>query len=172
MNNLHVANEISKAKLLPALFLQYHPDNDLYYKTSKVMLQRPDAYVPNLEQLFYSPENVGIVKRMVVLQVFEKSDKQFHVDPPTDGSILHYMKYVFNIHAQNQRFNITQQIRQLNQMVCDLVVPKVIVQSQQYIGYLKDKFGKRELLDLPVNANLRRGARTLPSTFQPLERSM
>lgn len=169
MNNVNVASEISKAKLLPALFLQYHPDNDLYYKTTQTVLQRPDPNIPDLEALYFSQENIDIVKRMVVLQVFKRSNQQFHIDPPSNPSIIHYMRYIFNIYSQNQRFNITQQIRQLNQMVCDLVVPKVIIQSQQYIGYLKDKFEKRELLDLPVNANLRKGARTTRSTFQVLQ---
>lgn len=164
--------EIEKVKLLPALFLQRHPDGDMYYRQSRTMLETPDPAAPDLEALFFSPENVDIVQKMVVLQVFKRSNKQFHMDAPPETTILHWMRYIFSIHALHLPFNVTQQIRQLNQMVCDLVVPRAIVQAQQYIGYLRDKFQERELLDLPVNASTRRGAKTVPSTFAPLARSM
>lgn len=161
-------DEISKTKMLPALFLQYHPNNDMYFATSKLLLETSNPNLPDLEVLFYSAENVEIVKKMVVIQVFQKSNKQFHIDKPKTEAIRHWMEYVFNVHGLHQRFNITDQIRRLNQMVCDIVVPKIIVQSQQHIGYLKDKFAPRELLDLPKNVSQRRGAKTMPSTFNPL----
>ena len=54
-----------------------------------------------------------------------------------------------------------------NNKVVDKVVPLIITNAQQYVGYLKDKFGPREIMELPKNLS-NKGTKTLPTTFRPL----
>ena len=63
------------------------------------------------------------------------------------------MKYIFGKYSQNLPYNITQQVRDLNQLVTDELVPMIINNCRSKQKYLRDISTQPLGPELPTNIN-------------------
>ena len=71
------------------------------------------------------------------------------------------MGFVYTNYGENLPYDIKKQVRVLNDLVVKNVVPGIITNLQQYIGYLKDASQLPTPLSRPINVNDL--GKTLPS---------
>jgi hypothetical protein len=75
---------------------------------------------------------------------------------------------MFLQHARHVPDDIKGQIRELNNLVVDDVVPNIISEINGYIGYLDRAFAPRKILDHPEYVS-NSGQKTLPSVTRTFD---
>jgi hypothetical protein len=107
----------------------------------------------DLENTFFSDENIGLINKQLILTVFKKTKGQYKISNQTTESLTIVMRYVFLEHAKHLPYNILEQIRELNFRVVTEIVPIIITQITQRTEYLKTISEPRGVLPLPINAH-------------------
>ena len=77
------------------------------------------------------------------------------------------MTFIWENYSRNLDYDITNQIRKLNRMVVNEMLPKVLTNLEQQYEYIENydriENNNINLLDLPINAKLNRGTTELQS---------
>ena len=114
-----------------------------------------------LETAFFSKENIDLINKQLILRVYRETDKKFKICPQKDQDLIIVMRYVFIEYGRNLPFDIEGQIKDLNCTVVGEILPIVITNVDQKVGYLRDISTQPVGPPLPINTkNLER---TLPS---------
>lgn len=111
--------------------------------------QAPDCNL--LNQLFMSPENLENLQTRIRYAVWMASNKQHVIARQDDTELQIIMRSIYLQYGKNIPTNIKQQILDLNDLVVQEAVSKVLSQIQQHIGYLFDKSTNPMPLSHPVN---------------------
>lgn len=143
----------------PFLMLQAHPD-DFQKMARQSQNNIHDETV--LSKLFFHPENVKIIQKMIIREVYIRSNREFLIEPQNPEDLMVVMRAIFLRYAKHHKNNIREQIRELDELVVDDVIPDVISQIKAYFGYLDDVFGERKIMDHGINSSSK-GMKTLPS---------
>lgn len=114
-----------------------------------------------LETTFFSKENIELINRQLILRVYKETNKKFLICRQKERDLIIIMRYVFIEHSRNLPFNIEGQIKDLNCMVVGEILPTVISNVDQKIGYLRDISTQPVGPPLPINT--KSIERTLPS---------
>jgi hypothetical protein len=104
-----------------------------------------------LSQHFFSPENMEIINKMLVLEIFKQSNKTIKIAYQSQHDLMVTMTWVYTHYAKNLPFKIKEQIRQLNQEVVRQLTPQLMSQAQQHIDYLKEISQPRVPLPPPIS---------------------
>lgn len=115
-----------------------------------------------LSLVFFSEANMQRVQNMIRYNVYIKSDKQFVIAPQSAIELQIIMRAIYLQHAKNLDYNISEQVQELDDMIVNFSVPKIINEVIQYNGYLKQLEYLPIPEDRPVNMSSR-GTRTLRS---------
>lgn len=92
-----------------------------------------------LSEIFFSPKNIDAIQNAIRAEVFRKSaDKQWVIDNQSADEIQIVMRGLFYQYAKNLPTDIAGQIADLNQLVVDWCVPKIMSEIQHYQYYLND----------------------------------
>jgi hypothetical protein len=113
------------------------------YRKTTVQSEADDAIRGNWEatpmnRAYFSPANVQIVQNKLRREVYDRSNGEFLVDPQSADDLLIVMRAMYLQYGKNQPTNIPEQIAELNQMVADWCVPKVIAEASMHKTYLRD----------------------------------
>jgi len=116
-----------------------------------------------LSKVFYSPENMSRIQKMLKKTVFERTRGQFRLDDDQDeNDLLVTMRAVFLEHARFLPFRVVHQVKELNQRTVEYIVPDMITEIKQAYGYIKEINEPIKPIPRPMNVN-NAGRRTLPS---------
>lgn len=107
-----------------------------------------------LSQLFFSNQNVNDLQNMIRYNVWLISQKKHIIDRQSDVDLHVVMRSFYLQYSQNQQNNITLQIKQLNTMVLDWVIPKIMTQIEQYLTYKKQVSGVYQPMEREVNTSV------------------
>jgi len=113
------------------------------YRTDVGSLEGEDAIRGNmlaspLNQAYFSPANVQIVQNKLRKEVYDRSKGEFLIDPQSVDELLIAMRAMYLQYGRNQPDNIPGQISELNQLVADWCVPKIIAECSMHKTYLHD----------------------------------
>jgi hypothetical protein len=113
------------------------------YRQSTTESEADDAIRGNmvatpLNQTFFSPANVQIVQNKIRREVYDRSGGQFLIDPQSADELMIVMRAMYLQYGKNQPNHIREQIEELNQIVADWSVPKIISECSMHETYLKD----------------------------------
>jgi hypothetical protein len=86
--------------------------------------------------LYFSEENVSALQHGIRYSVFRQSEKV--IDNQNERELLVIMRSIYLQYATNQPDKIIEQVRELNKRVLDYVVPKIVVELNQYDTYIRD----------------------------------
>jgi hypothetical protein len=119
------------------------------YRTEVGSTEGQDAIRGNmtatpLNQAYFSPANVKIVQNKIRKEVYDRSKTEFLVDEQSVDELLIIMRAMYLQYGKNQPTNIPGQIADLNQLVADWCVPKILAECSMHKTYLHD------LQNLPV----------------------
>jgi len=115
-----------------------------------------------LNKLYFSKANLNIVHDIIRYTVYNNTNEKYIIGKQSDIDIQIIMRSMFLQHSPNLENNITKQIEFLNNKVVEWVVPKIIVEIEQYFGYLNSVQYLPDPIDRPTNMSSK-GERTLKS---------
>jgi len=152
----------------PFLFFQNNGNDDMFTKELKNSLlnQTPET-ATKLSEVFFSKDNIYTVNRGIVLAVYKMTNGKFKISQQSEQDLLIAMTYYYDNYAKNLPYNINKQIATLNNLVIKNLLPDIITNLEQYIGYLKDASQLPDPLPPPINVN--NLDKTLPSVTTRFE---
>jgi len=127
-------------------------------------LKLSQCNVGELETTFFSKDNIDLINKQLILSVFYRTKKQFLICPQKESDLIIVMRYVFLEHSRNLPFDIKGQVKTLNCKVVGEILPTVISNTDQKIGYLRDI--NTQPIGPPLPVNTKKTNRTLPSSTQ------
>lgn len=104
-----------------------------------------------LNQVFFSESNVEKIQNLIRYNVYKLSNGEFKIDNQDKTQIQIVMRSVYLQYGRNLKTDISNQIKQLNNIVADELSPKIISNIKQYVKYLKDISEPYTLIDRPRN---------------------
>jgi hypothetical protein len=113
------------------------------YRQTTVQSEADDAIRGNvlaspLNQTFFSPANVQIVQNKLRREVYDRSGGEFMIDNQSVEELLTVMRAMYLQYGKNQPTRIREQIEELNQIVADWAVPKIVSECSMHKTYLHD----------------------------------
>lgn len=124
-------------------------------------IKSAECTLGNLEQTFFSEDNVSLINKQLILTVLRKTNNKFLICPQKEQDLIIVMRYVFIEYSKNLPYKIKEQVTELNCRVISEILPTVISNVDQKIGYIKDISTQPVGPPLPINTkNL---GKTLPS---------
>ena len=124
-------------------------------------LKISECNIGDLENTFFSKDNIDLINKQLILSVYNKTNKQFLISFQKEADLLIVMRYVFIEYSRNLPYDIANQIKDLNCRVVSEILPIVISNVDQKIGYLKDI--ETQPIGPPLPINTKKLNRTLPS---------
>ena len=112
-----------------------------------------------LNTAFFSPENVEIIQNRIRYQVWEKT--KHVIDRQSSDDLLIVMRSMYYQYGKNRPDQIKEQIEELDKIVADWCVPKIIAEIDMYLYYRKDVSTLPVPLEHPMLQTLA-GTRSLP----------
>lgn len=115
-----------------------------------------------LNQVFFSQENIDLLQDSIRYAVWRSSDKKFVIDRQDQIELELIMRSIYFQYAKNLPYNIKEQVKELNDLVLQDTVPKIMSQVEQHIYYLFDASTQPVPLAHPENMSSA-GRKQLPS---------
>lgn len=118
-----------------------YPKYDLYSGSSQQQDTNvsliSNIVVPNsVSRTFFSNDNTEQLQKRIIDRVFETSNHRIGKQSYEELQII--MKSIYLQYSKNLPTNIQEQVNELNNMVVDECVNRIVPNVLQYIGYLKD----------------------------------
>ena len=111
---------------------------------------------------FFTPRNAAILQESIRRGVYEKSgSKRYRIDDQDIDELKMIMRGIYYQYAKNNIFDIHGQVKELNQLVVDWSVPRILSEVDQYNYYLKDISHLPIPLQQPISMS-GAGTRSLP----------
>jgi hypothetical protein len=99
---------------------------------------RGNVQATPLNQAYFSPANVQILQNKIRREVYDRSGGEFLVDPQSVDELMIAMRAMYLQYSKNQPDRIPEQITELNQLVADWCVPKILAECSMHVHYLRD----------------------------------
>ncbi len=136
-----------------AYFCDNIKSNALRTELIKNQVRISECEQGDLENVFFSDENISLINKQLILSVFKKTNGKIKISEQSKENLIIVMRYVFLEHSRHLPYDIAGQIRELNCRVVGEVLPNIITNATQRIDYLDEINNPRKLLPLPVNVN-------------------
>jgi hypothetical protein len=133
-----------------AYFNDNYNANKLRTQVIKNQVRISECGQGDLENTFFSNENLDLINKQLILSVFKHTHGQYKIAPQSVQSLTIILRYVFLEHARHLPYNITEQIQELNNKVVCEILPNIITQITQRTEYLKTINEPRQMLSLPI----------------------
>ncbi len=117
-----------------------------------------------LGDAYFSKANVQLVHDMVRYQVYLRSDKKHLIGEQSNLDLEIIMRSIFLQRAKHLPNQIPEQIKELNMMVVNVILPRILSSIEQYIGYLHRVEHLPDEIPLPKNMS-NKGTRLLRPIF-------
>jgi len=90
----------------------------------------------SLSLAYFSAQNVQANQNSIRAEVYKKTDKV--ICEQNEDVIKVIMRGIYLQNSSNLSYNVTEQIKQLNKLVVDFAVPKIIGELDGYLKYCRD----------------------------------
>jgi hypothetical protein len=113
------------------------------YRTQVVESEADDAIRGNvqstpLNRAYFSPANVQIIQNKLRKEVYDRSNGEFLIDLQSVDELMIVMRAMYLQYCKNLPNRIPEQIAELNQMVAEWCVPKILAECSMHHTYLRD----------------------------------
>tara|TARA_B100000900_G_C19965240_1_gene467469 strand:- start:2 stop:490 length:489 start_codon:yes stop_codon:yes gene_type:complete len=113
-----------------------------------------NSYNTQLSDLYFSKENVQIIQNAIRAGVYKRSNGEHIISNQNLDTIHIIMRSIFLQNSKNLPNNITEQIKELNGLVIEEIVPKLLGEIEGYLVYRKDISEIPEPLQKPKSDNI------------------
>jgi len=108
-----------------------------------------NSYNTQLSDLYFSKENVQIIQNGIRAGVYNRSSNKHIISNQNLDTIHIIMRSIFLQNSKNLPDNITEQIKDLNELVIEEIVSKLLGEIEGYLIYRKDISEIPEPLEKP-----------------------
>jgi hypothetical protein len=116
-----------------------------------------------ISRLFFSAENIDRVQKKIKLEVYERSKGNFNLEEDQEpNDLIVTMRYIYLDNCKNLPHSTVRQVKILNNLVIDYVLPDIMTNIKQYYGYIKDISTPLQTPMRPIGTSSA-GRRLLPS---------
>jgi hypothetical protein len=92
-----------------------------------------------LSQTFFSPENMRTIQNSIRKEVYNRSgNKRWNIDDQSVDELQIVMRSIYLQYSKNQDYNIPGQINDLNDLIIEWCVPRILSEIGMYQYYLND----------------------------------
>lgn len=109
-------------------------DGDTYYRTAMTGNWQNNM----LSRVFFSAENIRILQNGIKAGVYKESSGRFQIADQDEDVLKMIMRSTFLQSAKNLPNQITEQVKQLNNLVFAYAVPQVLGEAIGYVKYKND----------------------------------
>ena len=114
-----------------------------------------------LEETFFSEKNIQLINKNLISMVIKKTNGMYRIPDQSTKSLTIVMRYIFIEYARYLPYDISGQIKELNDRVLDEILPGVISNAEQKICYLRDIENPVRVIARPMSTN--NNSKDLPS---------
>ena len=148
---------------LPIAYLSNNKKGDeLRNQLIKNELKLSSCNIGDLEKTFFSKENIDNINKALILNVYNKTNKKFLICNQSEEKLIIVMRYIFIEYSRNLLFDISGQIKKLNNIVINELTPQIISNAEQQIDYIRDITTQPLGPPLPISTNFK-SKNTLPT---------
>lgn len=116
-----------------------------------------------ISRLFFSATNMDRLQKKIKLEIYENSKGKFNLEEDQDpNDLLVTMRYIYLDNCKNLPHSTVRQVKILNNLVVEYVLPDIMTNIKQYYGYVKDISTPLQTPMRPMGTNSS-GRRSLPS---------
>lgn len=113
------------------------------YRKKTVASEADDAIRGNvqanpLNRTYFSPANVQIIQNKIRREVYERSNGEFLIDPQSVDELMIAMRAMYLQYSRNLPTGIPEQILELNELVAEWCVPKIVAECSMHKTYMYD----------------------------------
>ena len=137
------------------------PKNKLFNKPmSNKSVDYKEALTGTLEcstlsKAFFSKQNMQIIQNSIRATVYARSNNQHVIGQQDTINLQIIMRSIFLQYTRSISTNITQQISDLNNLVVNFCVPKILPEIDAYIKYKNDVSTLVVPIDRPVQTDFK-----------------
>mgnify|MGYP001408676959 FL=1 len=137
------------------------PKNKLFNKPmSNKSVDYKEALTGTLEcstlsKAFFSKQNMQIIQNSIRATVYARSNNQHIIGQQDTINLQIIMRSIFLQYTRSISTNITQQISDLNNLVVNFCVPKILPEIDAYIKYKNDVSTLVVPIDRPVQTDFK-----------------
>jgi hypothetical protein len=91
-----------------------------------------------LNQTFFSPANVQIIQNKLRREVYDRSGGEFMISPQSVDELMIVMRAMYFQYGKNRDTQIREQVEELNDLVAEWCVPKILAECSMHKTYLHD----------------------------------
>lgn len=141
------------------LFYQSHDKN---FTNPEISMLKHTIEGEQVSSLFFSQENIKRIQKLIKYEVYRQSNCNFKLDVDQDESdLLIVMRSVYLEYGKFLPDKIIHQVKKLNRLTVDTVLPDMLTGIKQGYSYLKEINEPLKPIPHPINVNL--GKVNLPS---------
>jgi len=124
------------------------------------------TYTPTpLGELYFSRENMNRIQNKIKKEVFIRTKGKYVLNvAQSESDLLIVMRAVYISSAMHEPYRLVHQVKVLNHLTVERIVPDMISMIKQEEQYLYDISHPINPIALPVNIN-NKGTRALPSAM-------
>tara|TARA_B100001778_G_C18383498_1_gene536378 strand:+ start:138 stop:554 length:417 start_codon:yes stop_codon:yes gene_type:complete len=108
-----------------------------------------------LSKAFFSKQNMQIIQNSIRATVYARSNNQHVIGQQDTINLQIIMRSIFLQYTRSISTNITQQISDLNNLVVNFCVPKILPEIDAYIKYKNDVSTLVVPIDRPVQTDFK-----------------
>ena len=138
------------------------PNNNDANNTFKCEAVKSILVKNKLNQAFFSKRNIDRIQNLIRYQVYMNTKDHYIVGKQSVIDIEVIMRSIYLQHGKNLPYDICKQVDELNMWVVEIIVPRVITEVEQYMGYRRDIEQLPTPIALPQNLSSA-GTKTLRS---------
>lgn len=116
----------------------------------------------DLSRTFFSQVNIDFLQNAIISEISRRSNGRYKIGRQSDAELKIIMRAIFLQYALFQPNDIPGQVRQLNLIVLDEVIPQLMTSIEQHLKYKIDVQYLPVPLEHPRNMS-RKGSRQNPS---------
>jgi hypothetical protein len=118
-------------------------NNNLFIESSKTNFFQKNAishmYQNNqLSNLFFSQMNINALQQGIKYLVWKNSDKKYIINDQDETQLQIIMRAIYLQYSKNLEYKIIEQVRDLNKIILDTVIPQIISEIEQHKHYIQD----------------------------------
>lgn len=119
------------------MYKLFETGNDKYSDFSKEAVTGIHTNTP-LNSLFFSRENIDALQQGIRYLVAKHSDNKYIIGNQSEVELQIVMRAVYLQDAKHKPYGVVQQVQELNKLVLDYCVPRILEEVKMYNHYKQD----------------------------------
>lgn len=91
-----------------------------------------------LGDMFFSQKNIDLLQEAIRFQVYKQSCNRHIIDKQSESELKLIMRAVYLQNGTHRQYDLEQQVKELNTLVLNFTVPRIIQEINMYLYYKKD----------------------------------